>query len=295
MDSAVAGTRLSLKNILFAADFSDASQNALPVATALARHYQSTVFVAHVLEEIPVTSVPMDYLPPEIERERATAEKRLGVLMASELFKDLKTEVVIEPGFIWPVLAKMVEDRKIDLIVLGTHGRGAIKRLMLGSIAEQICRHAPCPVITVGPHVRSAAEQIDRVEKILFATDFSEGSIHALYYALALAEEYDARMILLHVVQAPNMPLDVSDQMVAESEKKLRRLIAPEATPAKRPIFVTLVGSPADQILALADREKVNLIVMGMHKPGAFASHWPFEVAGQVFARAFCPVLSVRS
>jgi nucleotide-binding universal stress UspA family protein len=136
---------------------------------------------------------------------------------------------------------------------------------------------------------------MERVEKILFATDFSDGSIHALYYALGLAEEHDARMILLHVVQAPTLPTSATDEMIAASDMKLRSLITPENQPAKRPIFVTLVGAPANQILALANRENVELIVMGMHKPGAFASHWPFEAAGQVIARASCPVLSVRS
>jgi nucleotide-binding universal stress UspA family protein len=294
MFPAIAKTRLALKNILFATDFSETSYNAMPLATALARHYQSTLVLANVLEEVPITSVPMDYLPPQIEGERAVAEKRMVQLLKSELLRDLKTEVAIEPGFIWPVLAKTVEDRKIDLLILGTHGRGAIKRLLLGSVAEEICRHAPCPVITVGPHVQFTTE-IDRIEKVLFATDFSDGSIHALYYALALAEEHDARMILLHVVQAPAMPTSATDEMIAASEKKLRNLITRESQPAKRPVFVTLLGPPASQILALASREKVDLIVMGMHKPGAFASHWPFEVAGQVIARASCPVLSVRS
>lgn len=294
MSPAVAKTRLALKNILFATDFSETAHNALPLATALARHYRSTLVLANVLEEVPITSVPMDYLPPQIEGERTLAEKRMVELLKSEMLRDLKTEVAIEPGYIWPVLAKTVEERNIDLVILGTHGRGPIKRLLLGSVAEEICRHAPCPVITVGPHVKFI-DEIDRIEKILFATDFSDGSIHALYYALTLAEEHDARVILLHVVQAPTMPTRATDEMIAASDKKLRSLVAPESQPGKRPIFVTLLGLPANQILALANREKVDLIVMGMHKPGAFASHWPFEVAGQVIARASCPVLSVRS
>ena len=295
MSPVLAKTRLALNNILFATDFSEPSRNALPFATALARQYHSTFFVANVLEETPITSVPMDYLPPEIEGERELAQKRMVELLKSDLFHDLKTEVVIEPGFIWPVLAKVAEDRKIDLVVLGTHGRGAIKRLLLGSVAEEICRHAPCPVITIGPHVRSNLGDIGRLDKILFATEFSEGSPHAFYYAAGFAEDHDARLVLLHVVQPPSMPANVSDQLVAESEKKLRDLLTAETVLSKRPVFVTFVGSPADQILAFANRENVSLIVMGMHKPGAFAAHWPFEVAGQVIAHAHCPVLSIRS
>lgn len=294
MCPAVAKTRLALNNILFATDFSEASRNALPFATALARRHHSTVFVVNVVEQVPVTSVPMDYLPEETEGERELALGRIAELTKLELFHDLKTEPVVDHGFIWPVLANLVEDRKIDLMVLGTHGRGAITRLLLGSVAEEICRHAPCPVVTIGPHVKPISDS-DRIDKILFATDFSDGSIHALFYALAFAEDHDARLILLHVVQAPNIPLDVRDRMTAESEKRLRTLITPDTVPSKRPVFVTLLGNPADQILAFAERENVNLIAMGMHKPGVFAAHWPFEIAGQVIARAPCPVLSVRA
>jgi nucleotide-binding universal stress UspA family protein len=83
--------------------------------------------------------------------------------------------------------------------------------------------------------------------------------------------------------------------MIAESDKKLRLLIDVDALPAKRPIFVTLVGFPPDQILALAARENVDLIVMGMHNATGTASHWPFEVFSHIVARAVCPVLSVRA
>jgi nucleotide-binding universal stress UspA family protein len=288
-------TRLALKNILFTTDFSEASRNALPVALAIARRYQSNIFIANVMEEVPVTSVPMDTMPSDTERDRKHAEKRMNEFLKFNSFLGVKSEIIIEPGFVWPVVQKIVQDRKIDMVVLGTHGRGAVSRLFVGSAAEQIFRHATCPVMTIGPHVKPTLGQYDRVERILFATDFSAGSSHALQYALSLAEERDARLILLHVVQPPGVPLDVTDKLLSESEVKLRSLIPVEAMPVKRPVFVSLVGAPAEMILKLAEREQIDLIVMGMHKPKAFASHWPFEVAGHVIAHAFCPVLSVRA
>lgn len=288
-------TCLALNNILFTTDFSDASRNAWPVALAIARRYQSSLFIANVIEQLPITSVPMDAMPPDIERDRDRAQKRMNEFLRFDSLQGIKSEVILEPGFVWPVVQKIVEDKHIDLVVLGTHGRGAFQRLFMGSVAEQIFRHASCPVMSIGPHVKPTLGQYDRVERILFATDFSAGSTHALQYALAFAEERDARLLLLHVVQPPGVPIDVADQLLAESEIKLRSLIPAEAMPAKRPVFVSLVGAPADMILSLADREKIDLIVMGMHKPQAFASHWPFEVGGQVIAHAWCPVLSVRA
>ncbi len=287
--------RLALKNILFPTDFSQPSRDALPFALAIARRYESTVFLVNIVEEVPVTSVPMDVMPPDRDRDRERALKRMTDFLRFNSLEGLKTEVVLESGFVWPVIQNIVDDRKIDLIVLGTHGRGAVQRLFMGSVAEEIFRHASCPVMTIGPHAKPTLGRYDHVERILFATDFSQASLHALTFALTLAEERDARLVLLHVVQPPGVPVDVSEQLLSESEVKLRSLIPNERMPGKRPVFVALVGAPADTILSLADRERADLIVMGVHKAKAFSAHWPFEVAGQVIAHAMCPVVSVRA
>ena len=295
MPTAETKTRLALKNILFTTDFSEASNAALPYMAALARRYNSNVLVLNVVEEVPVTTVPMDAMPPDIERDREKISKRMSTLLNGEILGGIHTESLVEPGFIWPIVSRIVEERRIDLVVLGTHGRGALKRLILGSVAEQICRHAPCPVMTIGPHVKPVSGDYTQIDRILLATDFSSGSLHALQFSLKLADEHEAKLYLLHVVQPPGVPLDVTEQLIAESEVKLRSLISPADMPGKRPEYVTLVGVPAEQILALAARETVNLIVMGMHTGTALASHWPFEVASQIVARATCPVMSVRS
>lgn len=287
--------RLALKNILFPTDFSQPSREALPFALALARRYESTVFLANIVEEIPVTSVPMDVMPPDREHDHERALKRMTEFLRFNSLEGMKTEIVLESGFVWPAIQKIADDRKIDIIVLGTHGRGAIQRLFMGSTSEQIFRHANCPVMTIGPHAKPTLGRYDHVERILFATDFSPASLHALTFALTLAEERDARLVLLHVVQPPGVPIDVTEQLLSESEVKLRSLIPADKVPSKRPVFATLMGAPADMILSLADREKTDLIVMGVHKAKAFSSHWPFEVAGQVIAHAMCPVVSVRA
>ena len=93
----------------------------------------------------------------------------------------------------------MVGRHAIDLIVLGSHGKHGLKKLVLGSAAEQIFRHADCPVLTVGPKVVAPGPGEVAFKHILFATDFSAGSLRALPYALSLAEENQARLALLHV------------------------------------------------------------------------------------------------
>jgi nucleotide-binding universal stress UspA family protein len=293
MTTAVEKPRIALNNILFTTDFSDASRHALPFAAAMARRYDAHLLLAHVVEQIPMSAVPMDSLPQDMDRAREHAERKMQEFRQSADLVGLKLETMVEPGFLWPVVTDTMEQRKTDMIVLGTHGRGPLKRLLLGSAAEEIFRHATCPVLTIGPNV-DPKRATAKLEKILFATDFSSGSIHALDYALKLVADNEAQLLMIHVVQASAIPFDITDDFVAESEAKLKDMIAPDAMPTKPPLFLTLIGIPSEQILNFAERENADLIVMGVHKGTELASHWPLEFAAKIIAGAKCPVLSVR-
>lgn len=293
MTTAVEKPRLAIHNILFTTDFSDASRHALPFATAFARRYNAHLVIANVIEQIAMTTVPMDAMPPDIQRDEEVASRRMQRFLGNDELKGLEFETIVEPGFLLPVLEDAIEKRKIDLIVLGTHGRGALKRFLLGSSAEEIFRHAVCPVLTIGPHVDSKRAEKERVDKILFATDFSSGSTQALDYALTLTHEHDAQLLMIHVVQASAIPFDITDEFVADSEAKLAKMIPRDRMPSTTPLFLTLIGIPSEQILNFAEREAADLIVIGMHRGADLASHWPNEFAAKVIAGARCPVLSV--
>lgn len=293
MTTAVEKPRLALNNILFTTDFSEASRVALPFATALARRYSSHLFIANVIEQIPMNTVPMDVMPPDMERDQERTESRMQDFLRDQELLGLNVDTIVEPGYLWPVVAEILKDRKIDMIVLGTHGRGPVKRLLLGSAAEEIFRHATCPVLTIGPQVKQMRAS-GKLEEIMFATDFSSGSAHALDFALKLVAEHEAQLLMIHVVQASSVPFDITDDFVAESEAKLKDMIPPDSMPAKPPLFLTLIGIPSEQILNFAEREDADLIVMGMHKGTELASHWPLEFAATIIAGAKCPVLSVR-
>src|SRR5215472_18764432 len=130
--------------------------------------------------------------------------------------------MVLKQGNPWPEMRDLIEQSDIDLIVLGTHGRGLIGTLLLGSVAEQVLRHATCPVLTVGPDVLTSLLDRERFGHILFATDFSDGSMHALPYALSLAEENDAELTLMHVLeQLEPLPLEYSEELLSEYRQRL--------------------------------------------------------------------------
>src|SRR6202035_1386816 len=114
---------------------------------------------------------------------------------------DVNHEVMIGQGNIWGEVSKSIEEKKIDLIVPGTRGRTGLEKALLGSVAEQILRQAPCPVLTVGPHVTLQPENAAKIHEILYATDLAVDFPVAAPYAISLAQENQAHLTLLCVME----------------------------------------------------------------------------------------------
>lgn len=283
---------IKLKQILFATDFSQASLAALPHVAALARHYRSKVYLAHVIE--PEAYPPMFRLGSVSGTFREVDQdfrERLVDLSHSRLLADVPHEILVLHGELSRVLSEVIRQRPIDLVVVGTHGRGGFKRFLLGSVAEKIFRHASCPVLTVGPRtfkVRGATESGFR--HILYPTDLSEKGGVAARYAISLAAEYSAHLTVLHISPDPI----VTDTLLArEFEKKMQRLVPAEAEPWCNADYLVDHGDAAETILKVAREELTDLIVLDVRKPGALAMFLE-TTAYQVAAEAGCPVLTVR-
>ena len=285
-------SRIAISKILLATDFSPESQNAFKCAISLARRYESKLFLTHAIsEEASLTAG--DAWPAMTDIARRNAEKSMAELEQTEELQSLPHEVVMQTGETWDVLSRLVSDQNIDLIVMGTHGSGGIDKLMLGSTAEKVVRHATCPVLTVGPRVRWLS--LERFGNILYATDFSSGSLRALNYALSLAEEDRAELTMLHVIE--NNP--VSDAELIEWKRRdgdrLRHLVPPDLDLPSQPEMEVEVGDPAEEVVRLADARNADLIIMGSHPSGAVATHVPWTTLHHVLQHAHCPVLTVRA
>lgn len=151
---------LSVKNVLFATDFSSSSDAALPYAAAICRHFGSALHIAHVLSDTSVLMMTggVDYVSLSTIYEDAHAEAKEKLERISSHVEGLPHHIYVRHGQVWENLAGLVDEEKIDLIVLGTHGRSGLGKLLLGSVAENILRHAACPVLTVGPKVSDGAK-----------------------------------------------------------------------------------------------------------------------------------------
>jgi nucleotide-binding universal stress UspA family protein len=295
MQTTQANPRVSLKNLLFTTDFSPASENAFPYALAYARWYDSKLFVAHVVPPAPRSGIPLEPLPPEADRDWQYAKEGMDNFTKNHA-KESRFESVLERGELRDVLPAIILQHEIDLLVLGTHGRHGIKKLILGSVAEQIFRLVTCPVLTVGPKVTPESAPLETLNRILFPTDFSPGSLHALPYALSLAEENEGSILFLHLIEL--FPLDADPRKVeANTRARLRALVPPEADLWCKPEFVVGQEFPPEGILQLAEERSVDLIVMGVHRASLSKGppHSPWAIAYEVVCNAHCPVLTVRA
>lgn len=142
-----------LKNILVPTDFSEASESALRYGVALAEAFSATLHVLHVLEEPVVTAMaPEAYamsLPGLLDELEKRAQDRLDGLLTAEQRAKYRAKLVSERGSPFVEIVRYAKTNDIDLLVMGTHGRGAIAHMLMGSVAEKVVRKAPCPVLTV--------------------------------------------------------------------------------------------------------------------------------------------------
>ena len=301
-----ASTAISIKNVLFATDFSPASEAALPYAIAISRRYGSTLHAAHVVSEAALARsggwVDPSMLATVYENMQNEAREKMHGL--SSRLGVIPHHVWVCSGLFWDALAGIISEHQVDLLVAGTHGRTGVNRLLMGSMAEEILRHARCPVLTVGPKVSESREELQtgngeppevRFRRILYATDFTPESLAARPLAISLAQEFQARLTLLHVIGEHTDPNRLSSTM-ENAKRRLEGLVSKVEGLPQRPAFLLEFGSPAEGILETAKEQHADLIVLGVRPLGymGLATHIPWTTAPKVVGGALCPVLTIR-
>jgi nucleotide-binding universal stress UspA family protein len=288
--------RASLTKILVTTDFSEVSDHALDYAIALARRYDAHIYLAHV-----ITPDPFQFAEPQLaqatyEKVRQAAEEGVADILISGKLRGVPHEVLLEEGNVWPCLEQAIAKHDIDLVVTATHGHGKLQKILIGSVAEQIFRMADCAVLTVGPAFKNDADKKEvALNHILFATDYGPGAEKAAAYAISLAQEHNATLTLLHVVESATAH---TEEGVARQRQinvaRLRQLL-PEGTENWcKPEFRVSFGAPVEEVLNAAQEPKADLIVMGAKAGKSFPGHAPLTIAYNVVTKAPCPVLTVR-
>jgi nucleotide-binding universal stress UspA family protein len=228
------------------------------------------------------------------------AEQQMSQFIESEPLCDVPLQTMVGSGDVCDVLSDAIEEHGIDLLVIGTHGRSGLGKIMRGSTAEVILRNAPCPVLTIGPHAKQDGAA-DSLLRIVFATDASRIPQRALACVTNLANENNAQVLFVHVAHsAPGAPVDYPDEVELDDDTyrdalcRLKKVVPDSSVFRREPELVVESGVPAEQIVHTAREGGVDLIVMPVNHGNSFArNHAPWTTLPGVMARATCPVLTV--
>jgi nucleotide-binding universal stress UspA family protein len=296
---------MEIRRILCPLDFSETSWRALEHAIAIAAWYESRVIAMHVINPPPRFEPPILFAEPgqiSSDADREYLEQRLGDWLRVASANALDAGVLMDEGDPAACILEQAESLPADLIVMGTRGRGGFERLLVGSVTETVLRKASCPVLAVPAPAASPSNL--PYTRVLCPVDFSDSSLAALECALSVAEESDAHLTLLHVLdqpsgedrrQAERFDEPAFQRAVEEDVRgRLAALVPDDARVWCRPDIEIRRGSPPNRILESAAAHAADVIVMGVRGRNALGMMMFGSTAYQVVRHASCPVLTLR-
>jgi nucleotide-binding universal stress UspA family protein len=288
-------TRLCIKNILLATDFSESSEATLPYALGLARRYGSTIFVAHVISSEAEKAISPQAMRAGFDEVRYFAERAMAAFLGFASLGGIPHEALLERGSIPEAICEIVRNRQVDLVVIGRHGQ-KLRKFNIGSTAEEILRMVPCPVLIIGPEVTHTELAKGALARIVYVTDFSISSLDALPYVVALAQDNEAQLMLVHVAEETTMgPFQYGNSRSVAFRKRLESLVPARTGFLCESEFVVGYGDRAEGLVRVAANVNASLIVMGARgTPEEASARLPLLIGDQVVCRAHCPVLTVR-
>jgi nucleotide-binding universal stress UspA family protein len=301
---------LKLRRILYPTDFSDCARVALPHALELARRHGARLemlYVAPVFGDDPVrgafqATVDEDEFYRSLRDESdARMQDMLDAFDVSGV--DVR-RVHTRGSAASDVIVDYTESEDVDTVVLGTHGRRGVRRMLLGSVTQHVVRHVGCPVLTVRK-LDGPAEYGLPVQRILAPVDFSVHSINAVAYAQALGAAYEASVDLVHVIDPVlNEQLQqtgfkdraaTEDHIVDRARRRLqwlsREVRGPEGLIYD---YHVVIGYPPEQINALAAERNIDLIVIASHGMTGLRRFPMGSVTERVMTTADCPVFVTK-
>ena len=312
----VSPDELTIRNILVPMDFSGFARQALTCAVPLARKHRAKISLIHVVRPTSALRAFPDggiAIPMDAYRLVSVARTHLDDLAARLLPDELRGRMLVREGYPADQVVAAAKAIRADLIVLSNTGRSGLKRVVLGSTAERILRHAHCPVLTVRRQSSGPAMRLLSLEKplypqrlpwrrILVPLDFSLTSLRALKFAVPLAKESSARLVLLNVVEPNPYPtgmegaiLVTPDASLEQNAKKELPQVARRFVPKSiRVTSLVARGRAADVIVETSEKKGVDLIVLSTHGHTGLNRLLMGSTAEQVVRTAKCPVFVVR-
>ena len=286
-------TTVSVRNVLIATDFSRASSEVLHAGMDFCHAYGAHAHILYVLPQAEFALAGFEAYAAAREaanRDMLELDGQLRRKYPCGQTKDY--DLLISEGDVADCIFTCARDNKIDLIVVGTHGRKGLSKAFLGSVAERIFRHADIPVLTIGPNSRQLPPSGPK--RLLVPVDFTAASQHSARYGCALAREHHADLLLMHVMH------DVRGGAMADLEclkhnveKSLAGLIECETKPGSVRVIARL-GKVEPTILDAITEFEADMMVLGVHTYPGLLDHLRSQTAYNLVRQASCPVLTVR-
>lgn len=300
----------ALKHILCPVDFSDCSDHAVAAAVDLAKRFDATLELLHVMQTtayvMPLSPIslaggpPLDYMRDLPDRLNKQLD-RLRARISSD-FPNVTT--CLREGVVHSIVVNRAAEIGADLVVIGTHGHTGLTHLLLGSVAERVVRLSACPVLTVGPGgVGAEAGSVATPKKIVCPIDFSPPSFHALDHAISFARATGAELHITHVIPllayalASKEPVDDPGFEARLRKDVTEQLEALKAKHGDATLTVTVSsvnGAPYEGIQRVVAEQKATMVVIGTHGHTGLDRFLLGSVAEKVVRTSHVPVLAVR-
>ena len=289
-------------SILVPLDGSSFSEHALPLALDVARRSDAALHLVHVHVADAHRTNDSQHDAQERERERAylaSAADRLATGWGSPI----QTALLDEP--VTDAIAAYAESHRIDLVAMTTHGRGALSRAWLGSVADRLVRQLPMPMLLLRPHETEPADVINptSIKHVLVPLDGSELSERIIPHALALGGLMGARYTLLQTLEllvsgygfATYAPAEYEiNALMKEAQRYLDQIAAQLRSESYHVQTELLIGPPAMTLLDYAWTHAVDLIALETHGRTGTARLILGSVADKIIRGASVPVLLHR-
>ena len=302
--------KLSIDKILCPVDFSEYSSRAFRYAISLARHFDARLYVQHAAQ-IPQGLLLAEGEPGAVQDWQSRLvrfEQYIANFLRENGVDTSEVKVLISEGAPLDCILETISTQHIDLLVMGTHGRKGIKRVMVGSVAEEAIHQAPCPVLVISHSEKEFAHPEEpspvRLKTILLATDFSVHSDRAVDYALSWACEWAAKVVVFHAVfEAATRNWGMVDlfpeynpyfeKQLSSAWQRVRHLV-PESVERRCEVnYEVRHGNAKEEILKVAEEKDADLIVIGARGAGKSVGPWG-SVSSDVVREGRFPVLVVR-
>jgi len=296
-----------IEKILFPYDLSESATKVIPYVLSVAGAYNSEIWLLHVVDdlqrwgEIYVPHPSMDAFQGEASK---AAEKAMDKICDEQLQDCSKLQRRVVSGDPATEILKTIEAEDIDLVIMGTHGRKGLEHAIFGSVAENVVKKSPVPVMTVKPSKSKEGGTRYPFRKVLFPVDFSECSERVFPEALEMAKRFDARLHMLFVARdisyltTVNVSRDLLNNTVAEvaraGEEKMEGLLEEQLRDFSDYESKVVIGNPAEEILKYASEQGIDLIIMGTHGRKGLERTLMGSVADYVMKNASVPVMTVN-